>query len=148
MEPEEVPSISTQSSDFPMKNAYDSTFEPDGLGDGFVAKINPNGNDLIFSTYLGGSYHEFPQGIAVDTSNHVYVGGYTASVDFPTVNPYLEFPGDFYYNSDTTSHGNIFVSKFNPMGTGLIYSTYIGGQWSDNCYDIAIDSIGNSRRIS
>jgi hypothetical protein len=133
----------TASHDFPMEKARDSTFEPDGLGDGFVTKINPKGNGLVFSTYLGGSYHDFPHGIAVDCSKNVFIGGFTASIDFPTENAYLEFPGDYRYDNDTTSYDNIFVSKLDSTGSQLIFSTYIGGQSTDRCYDIAIDSSGN-----
>ena len=132
----------TSSPDFPTVNAYDPTFTPFSR-DGFVAKINPQGNGLIFSTYLGGGYLDWPYAIDIDEENNVYVGGYTASIDFPTLNPYQEFPGDFYYTSDTSSHGNIFITKFNPQGNGLIFSTYIGGKWDEHCHDIAVDSAGN-----
>ena len=77
---------STRSADFPTLNAYDSTYN--GSNDVFITKLNASGNALVYSTYLGGSSHEFGTGIAVDPSGNAYVTGYTASEDFPTLNGY------------------------------------------------------------
>ena len=57
-------------------------------GDAFVAKLNPAGSALVYSTYLGGSGNDASgYGIAVDTSGNAYVTGWTGSTDFPTANP-------------------------------------------------------------
>jgi hypothetical protein len=90
---------------------------------------------LAYSTYLGGSNVDRGQGIAVDGNGYVYVGGETASTDFPTLNQ---------YQGDQTNM-DAFVSKLDTTQNGaasLIYSTYIGGSGSDRSYDLAVDANG------
>lgn len=89
-----------------------------GTTDAFVTKLNTDGSALVYSTYLGGGGDETAYGIAVDGSGNAYVTGYTASTDFPTASP--------LFGSDATN-GNAFVTKFNSSGSGLVYSTYLGG---------------------
>jgi len=98
---------------------------------------------LIYSTLLGGEDNEEGYGIAVDDSGKVYVTGYTSSVDFPTtVGAY-----DTTYNGP---HRNVFVFKLNPDSTippneQLIYSTYIGVEWTDAAgWGITVDYVGNA----
>ncbi|TYP73299.1 SBBP repeat-containing protein [Paenibacillus methanolicus] len=125
----------TQSSDFPTTpGAFDTSSS--GLQDAFVTKLNPAGTALVYSTYLGGSVIETGYGIAVDTSDHAYVTGDTASADFPTT------PGAF----DTTFNSSFdaFVTKLNPAGTALVYSTYLGGSGFDRGTDIALDASGTA----
>jgi hypothetical protein len=128
----------TVSSDFPTTpGAFDTTYNGgDYTGDAFVTTLNPNGTALVYSTYLGGSGGDVGYGIAVDSSGNTYITGLTASTDFPTT------PGAF----DTLYNGavNGFVSKLNPGGTALVYSTYLGGGNGDECNGIAIDSSGNA----
>ena len=95
-----------------------------GGGDAFVTKLNPTGSALVYSTYLGGSGNDDGYGIAVDSAGNAYVTGATGSTDFPTT------PGAF----QTTCNGgnycakyDAFVSKLNPTGSALVYSTYLGG---------------------
>jgi hypothetical protein len=75
----------TDSTDFPTMNPLQATFGGDQ--DIFVAEINPTGSALVYSTYLGGSKSDIGSGIAVDSSGNAYVTGYTASPNFPTMNP-------------------------------------------------------------
>jgi hypothetical protein len=96
-------------------------------GGAFVAKLNPAGSALVYSTFLGGSGDNIAQGIAVDSSGDAYVTGSTNSTDFPTVNPL-----------QTT--GSEFLSKFNAAGSALVYSTYL----STGGVGIAVDSLGNA----
>jgi len=103
--------------------------------DGFVTKINAAGTDFVYSTYLCGSAHESPNGIAIDAAGHAYVVGSTASSDFPTVNPLQAAPA----SSDSVTG---FVSKFSPDGSHLIYSTYFGGSGGDVIEGIAVDARG------
>jgi hypothetical protein len=84
---------------------------------------------LIYSTYLGGSNNDAGYSIAVDNAGNAYVTGVTASTDFPTVNPL-----------QATNGRCAFVSKLNPAGSALIYSTYLNG-FGDG---IAVDSLGNA----
>jgi hypothetical protein len=93
---------------------------------------------LSYSTFLGGSSGDFGSAVAVDATGNVYVAGYTASTDFPTLNAY-----DTSRGSGTTTY-NVFVSKLNPAGTALIYSTYLGGSSEiDIARGIAVDASGN-----
>ena len=106
-----------------------------GDGDAFVAKLNPSGSGLIYSTYLGGSGSDQGEGIAVDSSGNVYVTGGTYSEDFPTKNPLQPTYGGEH---------DVFVTKIDPSGSILVYSTYLGGSKDDRAAGIAIDSSGNA----
>jgi len=90
---------------------------------------------LRYSTYLGGSGNDQVRGITVDAVGNAYVTGVTASTDFPLVNPARIFGGG---NSDAI------VVKLNAAGTGLVYSTYLGGSGDENGLGIAVDSGGNA----
>ena len=106
-----------------------------GSGDAFVAKLDPLGSQLVYSSYLGGSSTDAGQAIAVDSSGNAYVTGSTQSIDFPTVNP-MQIGND--------GSLDLFLVKVNPSGTGLIYSTYLGGSSADFGQAIALDSSGNA----
>jgi hypothetical protein len=101
-----------------------------------VTKLNPAGSGLLYSTYLGGSSADIGFGIAVDAACDAYVTGYTGSTDFPTT------AGAF----QTTNYGiaDAFVTKLNPAGSGLLYSTYLGGSSSDIGQGIAVDAAGDA----
>jgi hypothetical protein len=128
---------STGSGDFPTTpGAFDTSYN--GGGDAFVTKLNSLGTGLEYSTYLGGSAADGGNGIAVDADGNAYVAGSTTSPGFPTS------PGAF----DTTQNGNLatdaFVTKLNPTGTALLYSTYLGSSNSDTGNGIALDVAGNA----
>lgn len=91
---------------------------------------------LVFSTYIGGSSFESGNGIALDASGNIYVTGTTQSTNYPTT------AGS--YDGSSNGSVDIFVSKFNPSGTALLYSTYIGGSDNDQSNDIAVDGSGNA----
>jgi hypothetical protein len=125
----------TFSSDFPTTpGAFQTTAA--GADNAFVAKLNAAGNALLYSTYLGGSNGvDLQVGIAVDVSGNAYVAGGTTSSDFPTVNAMQPAYG---------GSEDCFVTKLNPVGSGLLYSTYLGGSGQDKCTSIAVDSTGNA----
>jgi hypothetical protein len=133
----------TDSNDFPTANplqgACDDCFytpgTTDNSGDAFVAKLNPTGSALVYSTYLGGSLNDYGTGIAVDSAGNAYVTGATNSTDFPTANP-LQGP--------CHEVGCAFVAKLNPAGSALVYSTYLGGTGGATGNGIAVDSAGNA----
>jgi len=113
----------------------------------FVAKLNPTGSALVYSTFLGGPGRDFGNGVAVDSTGNAYVAGATSSTSFPVT------AGAF----QTTLSGivqNAFVTKLNANGTALIYSTYLGGSGcqpvSEGCdgpevaLGIALDSGDNA----
>lgn len=125
----------TTSTDFPIANALQPV---KGLGsDAFVFQINSTGSTLTYSTYLGGNINDTGRAIAVDSSGSAYVGGTTSSSDFPTVNPLQPAIGSNFIN-------DVFVSKLNPTGSALVYSTYLGGTDDDQCFGLAIDSSGQA----
>jgi hypothetical protein len=110
-----------------------------GADDAFVTEVNPAGTALTYSTYLGGSGSDEGKAIRVDGSGDAYVGGYTSSTDFPTT------PGA---SQGANGGGNdAFVTKVNPAGTALGYSTYLGGTGADFGLGIAVDSAGSAYLI-
>ncbi|MFZ2471216.1 MAG: SBBP repeat-containing protein [Methanothrix sp.] len=123
----------TTSKDFPIKNPYQETRI--GGPDVFVTKLNPAGNTLVYSTYLGGSSANYGFDIAVDSNGNAYVTGDTVSTDFPTQNP---------YQSTLAGNYDVFVTKLNPAGNVLVYSTYLGGSVEDDSQSIAVDGSGNA----
>lgn len=130
---------STNSSDFPTTpEAFEPNF-PSGGFDAFVAKVNPDGSALVYSTYLGGSSDDVGSGIAVDASNNAYVTGVTGSTNFPTTE------GAFQTTlGDCPGCRDAFVAKLNADGSTLVYSTYLGGSADDGGSDIAVDTSGNA----
>src|SRR5439155_21659353 len=91
---------------------------------------------LVYSTYLGGNGDDEGQGIAVDSLGNAYVTGDTSSTNFPTT------PGVF--RTAYAGDRDAFVTKLNATGTGLVYSTYFGGNDHDFGQGIAVDSVGNA----
>lgn len=128
----------TGSSDFPMSSPLQDKLGG-GTIDTFVAKLNAAGNALVYSTYLGGSSPDSARAIAVDAAGNVYVTGHTHE-NFPTANALQPaFRGGTAFFG-----GDAFVAKLNPDGSGLVYSTYLGGTNEDIGLDIAVDSNGNA----
>ncbi|HEX9930407.1 MAG TPA: SBBP repeat-containing protein [Pyrinomonadaceae bacterium] len=127
----------TNSVDFPTMNPFQSALR--GFGDAFVTKLNSTGSALVYSTYLGGSHNqEESSSIAIDSAGNAYVTGTTSSTDFPTANPLQPaIIGDPYY-------GEAFVTKLNPAGSALVYSTFLGGSSYDDGNAVAVDSSGNA----
>jgi hypothetical protein len=127
----------TFSPDFPTTpGSFDPTFNFGG-DDGFVTKLNAAGSALIYSTFLGGSSRDNGVEIDVDSTGSAYTGGNTGSVDFPTT------PGAF----DPTYNGgqyDAFVTKLNPAGSALVYSTFLGGGSRDDGRGIAVDLSGRA----
>jgi HYR domain/Beta-propeller repeat/Thrombospondin type 3 repeat len=105
----------------------------------FVTKLNQTGTALVYSTYLGsnfpnpGPYESDGTHITVDVAGNAYVTGTTGAIDFPTT------PGAFRTTRDPSGDG--FLTKLNPFGTGVIYSTFLGGALG---YDVEIDLLGNA----
>ncbi len=103
--------------------------------DAFIAKFNSTGTGLVYSTYLGGSSHDVATAIAVDHAGNAYVTGWTGSIDFPTASP---------LQAALRGTASAFVTKVNPFGSGLVYSTYLGGSAGAVGGDIAVDSLENA----
>ena len=123
----------TASTNFPTSNALQPNFGG-GSQDAFVAKINPSGSALVYSTYLGGSGYEdyFGGGIAVDVDGCAYVAGDTGSTDFPTTRDAYHFSREGYA---------IYLSKLSKDGSSLVYSARLAGS---HCYGVAVDTAGSA----
>ena len=125
----------TTSIDFPTPpGTLQTTFG--GAAHAFVTKLNPTGSGIVYSAYLGGSAEENGLGIAVDAAGNAYVTGLTGSSNFPTT------PGAF----QTTFAGveDAFVTKLDPTGSALVYSTFLGGGGFDEGTAIGVDAAGNA----
>ena len=107
-----------------------------GFNDAFVTKLDATGSGLVFSTYLGGSADDVGFGIAVDGAGSAYVTGGTISANFPTTAGAAQ----------TTRAGgdDAFVTKLDTTGSGLVYSTYLGGSGGDFGLGIAVDGAGSA----
>jgi hypothetical protein len=122
----------TSSTNFPTVNPIQSSLN--GGGDIFILKLSNTGSSLDYSTYLGGSNFETAEGIAVDVNDNAYVSGSTGSTNFPTVNPI----------QGAQQNGDAFVTKINPAGSAMVYSTYLGGSSSEGSEDIKVNSQGEA----
>ncbi len=124
----------TTSTNFPTKNPHQPHLGGQkGYSDAFVAKLNPTGSALVYSTYLGGKWTDSAEGIAVDSAGNAFVTGWTSSPNFPTKNAYQ------------TSTGGVddgFMANLNAAGSALLYSTYLGGSSMDQSHAIAVDGSG------
>ncbi len=121
----------TDSADFPLTTLGSTT---SGLPHVFVAKLDPTGSNLIYADYIGGNSQDYGYALTLDSNNNLYVTGSTASSNFPMVNPYQgSYPGSF----------NAFLTKVSADGSSLLYSTYLGGNGSDQPSSMAIDNLGS-----
>ena len=124
----------TTTGNFPVVSALQPSYGG-GASDAFVAKLNPQGTALAYSTYLGGIGDDSGSGIALDGNGNAYVTGYTSG-GFP-----LAAPVQGNYGGGAA---DVFVSEINAQGSALVYSTYLGGSGSDIATGIAVDSTGNA----
>ncbi len=125
----------TTSANFPTLNAFQPAIGSQFEGDAFATKLTSNGS-LSYSTFLGGEGRDIGYGITADASGNAYITGLTTSTSFPVANPIQAINGG--------AAGDGFITKLNSTGSGLIYSTYLGGSGSDIARGIAIDSAGNA----
>ncbi len=159
--------VGAANSGFPVTAGAFQTVNKAGLAsNAFLSKLNPAGSALVYSTYLGGSgrilFSFGPQqwdgdgatALAVDSAGNAYVTGYAYSADFPvtagafqTTNPAVVpySPGGI---AASYNQANAFVTKLNPTGTALVYSTYLGGSGhlyhGDSASGLAVDDSGNA----
>lgn len=123
----------TNSVDFPIVGAEQPSFA--GSEDAFVIKLDPTGTQILYSTYLGGSGWDNAEGIAVDNNQNAYIAGDTSSADFPTHGA---------IQSNLRGPQNAFVTKLDPTGSTLVYSTYLGSTGTDSGVGVAVDSTGEA----
>jgi hypothetical protein len=121
------------STDFPLVNAFQSGNA--GNNNAIVLRLDPTGTSMIFSTYIGGSYDDRANALALDNQGNVYITGGAVSVDFPV--------SSGAYQTQNKGGIDCFIVKFDSLGNG-IFSTFIGGGSDDQANGIAVDSLGNS----
>jgi uncharacterized repeat protein (TIGR01451 family) len=128
----------TNSSNYPTTpGAYQTVLASSFDEDAFVTKLNPAGDGLVYSTYLGGNSDEQSNGIAIGVDGSAYVAGTTESANFPTTaGAYKTTINSYAYDA--------FVTRLNPAGSALIYSTFLGGTNDDQAYGIQVDTAGNA----
>ncbi len=138
----------TQAADFPLKNAFQTSFStgtscvntPGSQAVCFLAfatKFSSGGNQLVYSSYLGGTAGEnIGYAIAMDSAGSAWITGYTKSEGFPVAGSSIQ--------NVLSSRMNGFVTKVSPDGSILLYSTYLGGENSDELNAIAVDNAGNA----
>jgi len=124
----------TFSANFPKLGGVQAALN--GTNDAFVTALTPAGSALTYSTFLGGSAGENAHAVAVDGSGNAYVAGSTSSSNFPLATPLQA----------TFAGGDLdgFVSKLSNSGASLQYSTYLGGNFSDEVLSIAVHSSGTA----
>ncbi len=115
--------------------AYDHVFNGGGA-DGFLAKLNPAGSELLYATYFGGSGRERVRSMVLDDTGCAYIAGITESQDLPTS------PGAF--QPARAGGSDVFVIKLDASGDPPVYTTYLGGNQDEDDANIAIDSGGNA----
>ncbi len=141
----------TSSTNFPVTtNAYRTHLACTNNGipnvynfNAFVAKLAPNGTNLDYGSYLGGTNYDQATGIALDPAGNIYVTGFTVSTNFPATNTLAGFK-HLNGSTATTSAFDAFISKFQTNFSGLVYSTYLGGTNNDQATGIAADASGNA----
>jgi len=119
---------STSSTNFPLVNPVQSLNA--GIIDGYIVKLNPQGNALVYSTYFGGNSIDRGRAMAIDTTGSVYVTGVTASTDFPSVNA---------WQANNAGQLDAYVLKLKPNGSSYDYVTYLGGTSLDYGAGISLD---------
>ncbi len=133
---------STESTDFPTTTgAYDTSHN--GSRDGFISVLDNNLENLLASTFLGGSYDDYSFSLSLDSSGNVYVTGITRSTDFPT--------SSSAFDTSFNGNGDVFVSKLDSQLKTLIASTFIGGNggdpgngwFPDQGYSVYVDNSSN-----
>src|SRR5207248_3406006 len=109
-----------------------------GSGDAIVAKFDPKKSgaaSLVYSTYLGGTSSDIAGGVAADSQGNTYVTGQTSSSDFPTLNA---------IQAARNGLSDVFVTEINPIGTALVYSTFLGGSSAELGDSVAVAQNGTA----
>jgi len=142
----------TVSADFPSVNAYQPSyiatqcvvFGPSTrpCADAFVAKLSPDGNALLYSTFFGGASDDVASAVAIGPMGHAFVFGSTTSADLPTLNAVdtTYEPNTCGFEVVTSPCRDVFVTQFSTSGSALVYSTYLGGGIEDLPGRIVVDA--------
>jgi uncharacterized protein (TIGR03437 family) len=119
----------------------DTNSPPEVCNNAFVTKLSPSGS-IAWTTYLGGSGPDDAHAIAIDSAGNVWVAGTTVSPNFPTTANAISrtFGGEI--DLGPLQYGDAFVAKFDPTGSHLLYSTFLGGSGPDTAFGIVVDATG------
>ncbi len=126
----------TDSTDYPTRPGAFQTTYGGGGDDIYVTTLNARGSALVFSTYLGSTGTDFPNGLTIDRKGNTYVSGASDSPDFPTT------AGAYQPSNAGEFDGTL--TKLSPSGTALVYSTYLGGTGTEFAEGVAVDHAGNA----
>jgi hypothetical protein len=122
----------TYSNNYPIINGYQQNIT--AQNDFFITKLTPDGKNIIFSTYLGGSGNEYSTNITVDNNLNIYITGYTTSANYPIVNGFQNTKGPYQ---------DLVITKLNPSGSDVLYSSFLGGNDNERPYGMTLDSDNN-----
>ncbi|MDA2928492.1 SBBP repeat-containing protein [Acidobacteria bacterium AH-259-O06] len=126
----------TQSLNFPLSNSLSQNLG--GFSDMFLMKMNPEGSQVVYSTYIGGSgsedLFEVSGDLQIDRQGNIYLTGDTESADFPVVNA---------FQPELKGTADAFVVKVDPSGSSLVFSTYLGGSKNETGFSLAVDETGD-----
>lgn len=124
----------TYSGDFPMAGmSYDSTHN--GSGDIFIAKLNNQLSLLSSATFIGGSNFEESHAMALDSSQNLFITGYTGSSEYPSTQG--------VFDTSFNGHHDAIITKINNDLSEILASTFIGGSDDDDCYGLVIERAEN-----
>ena len=126
---------STVSTDFPTTTGAFDTLH-NGSSDTFITKLNSAGDQLVYSTFFGGSLGDIGRSVAINGQGEAFIAGITGSSDLPTSPTAVQTA---YVGS-----GDAFVARMSAAGDNFIYSTYLGGSDGENIPDIAIDDLDSA----
>jgi Beta-propeller repeat len=125
----------TKSSDLPVTSGAWSTYN-NGSEDIFVMKLDPDGQTILWCTYIGGSAEDWPVGFEIDTDGNLYISGGTFSTNFPMT-------ADAFDTSNGGLQRDAYILKLDATGNTLLYSSYLGGNSYDYGYCMDIED-GNT----
>jgi uncharacterized protein (TIGR03437 family) len=144
----------TSSLDFPVANGLQNKFPSSNTNSPstFVTKFSPDGSSLVYSTYIGGSDGDQAYAIAVDAAGEAFITGSASSPDFPITTgayqtictPIPTDPPNQIKSGCPGGGTSAFVTKLNSKGTGLVYSTFLGGYGNAYATAIAVDAAGRA----
>ncbi len=142
----------TVSSDFPTRGAFQPELAnqvPPGflqtIQDAFLLKLTPDGSNIIYSSFLGGEANDFPRSLTIDASGAVYVVGATLSrSQFPIKNAVQpQHADEINFSGVPAFLEDGFITKVDPSGSSLVFSTFLGGVRSDFLNGVVLDEAGN-----
>ena len=128
----------TDSFNYPTRGGFDTNY--DAFLDATITKMNSEGSELLFSTYLGGGDSEAANAVALGGNGHVYVAGYTEN----TGEAVSEFPTTQGAFSETPAgERDAWIARIDPDAGPLVFSTLLGGPRDDTAYAIRVDDAGD-----